>query len=177
MIFGNTNSKFEEINGAEVVDLLYSNMEPDFVQTNEIEHQSVINGERTYTKISNPHAEFLVTVNLFKYDNPGTQLWKIYKYLHKDVWFYPHKNNTMKIKCHITNIKIFYLEQPWHYDVCQITFRSVSPVQYLEETFTSVLAEKDGDYITDKSGNKIDIKIGPQLFKEEPPSSGGAYEN
>lgn len=177
MIFGIGNCKFEEINGAETVDLIYSTLEPDFVQPNEIEHQSVVNGYRSYTKISNPHAEFVVMVNLFKYNNPGTMFWRIYQYLNKDVWFYPHKENTLKIKCHIVDIKVLYLEQPWHYDVCQITFRSVEPVQYLEETFTSVLTDKSGNYMTDKSGNKIDIKIGPQLFKEDPPSSGGAYEN
>lgn len=176
MILGDQNCQFEEINGAEIVDLLYSVLEPDFIQPNEIEHESVVNGYRSYTKISNPHAEFVVTVNLFKYPNPGSMFWKIYQYLHRDVWFYPHKNNTLKIRCHITDLKLFYIEQPAHYDRCTITFRSVEPVQYVEETFTSALVDKDDNPITDKNGNTIYIKKGPEIFKEEPPDSGGAFD-
>lgn len=175
MILGDQNCQIQDISSSEIIDLLYSNMDPDFIQPNEIEHQSVINGYRSYTKISNPHAEFVVTIHLFKYSNPGSMFWKIYQYLNKDVWFYPHKNNTLKIKCHIVDIKLFYLEQPWHYDACTITFRSVEPVQYIAETFTSVLVDKDDNYITDKDGNRIYIKKGPEIFREDP-SNGGAYD-
>jgi hypothetical protein len=173
MIFGIQNPKFEEINGAETVDLLHSNMEPDYIQPNEVEFESIVNGNRSFLKKYNPHAEFSVTIHLFKYANPGSIFWKIYGYLGKDVWFYPHKDNSLKLKCHIVDVKLFYLEQPFHYDACTVVFRTVEPVQYLEETFTSILVNKSGVPIKDKDGNTIYIKKGPEIFREQPGGGGG----
>jgi len=177
MIFGDQYPVIEGISSGIKTLLINSNLEPDWIQPNEIEHQSVINGYRSYTRVSLPHAEFKVIVNLFKYANPGQAFWNIYQYLGQDVYFYPHGNNeTIKIKAHLVDITPFYLEQPWHYDACELILRSVEPVSYTQESFDRILITGDGKQVKTKDGKNISIKKGTAVDSQKPDDGGGAYD-
>lgn len=172
MIFGSQAPQFKNTSKTQTVDLDYAVMDPNWFSVREIEHESVINAHREFYKVSNPHAEFSVTIHLFKYPFPNSKFDEIYPYLHQDVYFYPHRDggplndvDGNEILFHITDIQALYLEQPAYYDVLIITFKSKDPISFTE-SFTSILTEKDGTNIVTKDGKQIRIKPGRELTEE-----------
>lgn len=172
MIFGSQAPQFKNATKTQTVDLDHAVMEPNWFSVREIEHESVINAHRGFIKISDPHAEFQVSIHLFKYANPNSKFDEIYPYLHQDVYFYPHRDggplndsDGVEILFHITDIQAIYLEQPYHYDVLTLTFKSKDPINF-SESFTSILTEKDGTNIVTKDGKQIKIKPGRDLTEE-----------
>ena len=172
MIFGSQAPQFKNTAKTQTVDLDHAVMDPNWFSVREIEHESVINAHREFYKVSDPHAEFQVSIHLFKYDNPNTKFDEIYPFLHQDVYFYPHRDggplndsDGTEILFHITDMQAIYLEQPYHYDVLIISFKSKDPINF-SESFKSILTLKDGTVVQTKDGKNIKIKPGRELTDE-----------
>ena len=172
MIFGSQAPQFKNTAKTQTVNLDHAIMDPNWFSVREIEHESVINAHREFYKVANPHAEFAVTIHLFKYDFPNSKFDEIYPYLHQDVYFYPHRDggplndaNGTEILFHITDMQAIYLEQPSYYDVLIISFKSKDPISF-SESFTSILTQNDGTVIQTGDGKNIKIKPGRELTEE-----------
>ena len=175
MIFGSEEPKFVTQSGVTVL-LGHSNIEPNWMTPNLIEHQSVLNGHREWIEVSGEHAEFSVTINLHKYPSAENKFREIYTHRNSEVYFHPHKDkaairdaddNRVLFKIvEVTPFYLYYDEAYVNYDALIIKFRSKDPVDY-EKTLNSVflLGEKDGNLITEKDGDAIRIKRGPALVE------------
>ena len=187
MIFGLLHPKFQ-IPGGNFITLEHANIEPSWMQPNLIEHQSVLNGHREWVKVSDEHAEFVITVNLHKYDSAENKFRELLLYRNTEVYFHPHSDagairdaNGDKVLFRIVEMTPFYNfydEAYVHYDAIIIKFRSKDPVDYEQSiNVPDVLGQKDGSLITDKSGKGIRIKKGPAKASVETPNYGGDVES
>ena len=175
MIFGSEEPKFITQTGVTVL-LEHSNIEPNWMTPNLIEHPSVLNGHREWVEVSGEHAEFIVTVNLHKYASAENKFREIYLHRKEEVYFHPHKDKAAirdadgnKVLFKIVEVTPFYLyydEAYVNYDALMIKFRSKDPVDY-EKTLNVIrlLADKTGTPITEKDGTPIRIKRGPALVE------------
>lgn len=135
-IFGNLEPKFI-YEDTEVVLLDHTIMESDWIIPDEIEHKSVITGNKSFITLGD-YANFTVTVNLFKYGNTSTMKSKfleIYTYNHKDVVFYPFREgnpimdkNGNTVQFHITSMKLDFLSNINTLDILTVKFESLKYV-------------------------------------------------
>ena len=128
-IFGSGNPLFTYSSSSCALDYaVYKSV--NFIDVDSLLHKSVLDGTRNY--IFNGHySSFVVSVNLFRYNDPLTKFLEIYSYLHKDVVFYPYSgSNSIKddtgtaVPFHITNMNLYFKENTGEYDVVDIVFES-----------------------------------------------------
>lgn len=128
MIFGSGSAKFTS--ASVTVDLEYSVLVPNFIESETIQHVSVIDGARNYITLGD-YSSFKVDVYLFKYANPRDKFLEIYDYIHTDVNFFPHSdgktmygNDGAIMQCHITDMKLSYLDNKDYRDLLTISFET-----------------------------------------------------
>ena len=127
-IFGSGSAKI--VSGSTSASLEYSVLTPEWVISDYVEQTSVMNGNRNYIGLGD-YSKFKVDVYLYKYSSPKTKFNEIYRYIHKDVIFYPHiDGNTLfspvgaTQSCHITDMKLSYIDNLYYRDLLTITFES-----------------------------------------------------
>lgn len=132
MIFGSGSAYFTS--NSESISLEYSNMVPDYLQSDYVDFKSVINGVRTYVG-QGDYSKFKVQVHLYKYPDPIAKFKEIYNYNHKDVVFYPHSDGKTLysesgsiVNCHITEMSLSYLDDLNFRDLLTITFETTGYV-------------------------------------------------
>ena len=77
------------------VTLDYAILDPTWNDPRLIEQQSVVTGKKTWITLGD-YASFKVTVQLFRYTSPtpSAKFTTLMTYLHKLVYFYPHKDGS-----------------------------------------------------------------------------------
>ena len=128
MIFGTQNAKF--ISGVTTVDIPFSIIDPDFIVPQYIVNQSAISGKRNFLK-TGYYSEFVVQVNLFKYDDPGVSYNDFETYRGQSVTFHPHKDGDpiqdifgQDVQFLISDIEGFYLDNTYEKDLMNIHFKA-----------------------------------------------------
>lgn len=135
MIFGTGEPKF--ISAGKTVLIDHSIIKPKFIDPQELEHDSIINGTRNFITLGD-YSEFTVLIYLFKYDykvdgyTPEEKFNELIAYNHKDVdQFFPHRDgisirdsSNNAVQFHVTNPNFYYLEDDEDLDTLELTFKS-----------------------------------------------------
>lgn len=149
-IFGIGHSKF--VSGVTTVDLDNSFVDPKFFIPQHLEHQSILTGERSYSRKVN-QCEFDVTVFMSKYANPETKASEILAYLNQTVTFYPFISGSVYKNVKLISIDFYPLYKPYQKDVAILQF-----ISYEQIAIAGWLVTKDGKYILTKDGKRIRTK-------------------
>ncbi len=130
------------------VTLGHSIIKPIWQEPNIIEQRSIINGVRSYVKVSENFASFDVIVNLKSFGAPATagaeKLWEIMKENHTTVKFMPHVDFAQYLKTtggaeadfYITRMIPYYykVEPPVLHDRLLITLKSLVYIDILSDS-------------------------------------------
>ena len=113
MIFGISESKFTYSGSTVLLD--HSNLIPQYMIPDNRENTSVITGHKALINLGD-YSSFDVVVELHKYTASSAAFTNFYSYLHKNVYFYPHRegqaisgSNNAGIPFNITEMEINYL--------------------------------------------------------------------
>ena len=161
-IFGNSYSKIKTSEGVEI-SLGHSIIRPTYQEPNIIEQRSIINGVRTFTKISENFASFDVIVNIQAFGaSDEAKVWEIMRENHTTVSFMPHQDvgNYLKTfggaeaEFFITRMIPYYLktDPPILHDRLLITLKSkvyVDVTADLSQVPTTTITDDLEDTITD----------------------------
>lgn len=140
----------------------YAVLTPDFQDTREIEHESVINAHREWTsKGEGDHITFDVLIHLHKYPDAKAKFEEIYQFKNKDVVLYPHKDGVQfrdesgnDVLFYITYVRPQYLTQTDFVDVLFVQFKSKDLVD-LSQNMRIYLIDDSGDILLDDSDTQI----------------------
>ena len=128
MIFGNEKPKFVCEGVTYLLD--HATLNPTWQDRRSQEQVSVLTGHREWYEFGD-HAEFTVTIFLFKYSDPNAKFSALYPCRNKDVIFYPHRDEDClrnatnePILFHITAMEPSYLRNLTNYDILTITLKS-----------------------------------------------------
>lgn len=139
-IYGSSYPQFRSIdaNPNAVITLQNSIIKENWSRPQLVRNTSVLNKKDTWTILSTDHAQFIVTVFIWKYTDPATKMNTLMAYNHDRVNFMPHSDSGTYVKqdattnaiLYITKMEPFYMktEPPVLYDMLRITFESLTPV-------------------------------------------------
>jgi len=120
-IWGESYSKIKTTTDpAREITLGHSIIKPTWQEPNIIEHRSIINGVRSYVKVSENFASFDVIVNLKSFGaSAEAKVWEIMRENHTTVKFCPHQDDGNYLKTKSAEPANFYIVQmiPYYYKV------------------------------------------------------------
>jgi hypothetical protein len=140
------------VSGATTVELEHSIIEPNFIISDAIMHESVLTGVRTWSR-KRMRTEFTVMEYLFKYANPHTKAREILALENTVVTFYLAIDGAMVQEMYLDSVDIYGLIRPYRYDVAVLNFKSKNWLNV-----GGYLKTKDGKYIKTADGKYIKTK-------------------
>lgn len=160
-IWGESYPKIKKADDTEIT-LGHSIIRPTWQEPNVIEHRSIINGVRSYVKISENFASFEVVMNMWKFGDPEAKMWEVMRENHTTIKFMPHQDSGNYLKTagaveatfYIVKMIPYYLntEPPLLQDKLLITFKSLVYVDILadfSEVPAGAIQDDLGDVIKD----------------------------
>ena len=143
-VWGESYSRFKSVSKSPgtTVDLRVSILRPTWTEPQLIQHQSVLTGARSYTKLCDDLGTFEVIVNIWKLGGGGkSAMQSILNYNHDTVNFMPHVDVDIYLQAvgggdanfYIELVQPFYLsvEPPLYYDKCLVRLVSLEPLDLI----------------------------------------------
>jgi len=116
--------------------LTYSFIDYNFIEPDQLNYKSVINGLKTNTHLGD-YGSFKIITLLWKYSSPSGMFSEIYNYYHTNVYFLPHSNKGVLdsgsnwVGCYLKNFRPFYYKNLRSYDAVELI---LEPTEYYDIT-------------------------------------------